>query len=63
MTKPDPVAVSPDEGPLPPIFVPPPGQPSPPGQLWRLAGRALRLGGNWIARHLPPRRDDVWHPR
>jgi hypothetical protein len=62
MSKPDPVAISPDEGPLPPIYVPPKGQPGPPGQLWHLVVRAVRRGGGWAARHLP-RRNDVRHPR
>ena len=43
MTKPDPVAVSPAVGPLPAIYVPPPGQPGPAGLLGRAAARVARL--------------------
>jgi hypothetical protein len=61
MTKPDPVAVSPDEGPLPAIYVPPPGQPGPAGLLGRAAARVARLVLRWATRQ--QRRNDVRHPR
>jgi len=61
MTKPDPVAVSPDEGPLPAIYVPPPGQPGPVGLPGRAAARVARLVLRWATRQ--PRRNDVRHPR
>jgi hypothetical protein len=62
MTKPDPVTVSPDEGPLPPIYVPPPGQPGPAGLLCRMAVRAAQLTVGWTIGHLPQRRHHVRHP-
>lgn len=63
MTKPDPVAVSPGVGPLPPIYVPPPGQPGPVGLFCRAVARAAHLAGGRATRRLPPRRHDVRHPR
>jgi hypothetical protein len=37
---PDPIVVSPDIGPLPPLYLPPPGQPYPRGKLTDAAARA-----------------------
>jgi hypothetical protein len=38
----NPAAVSPGFGPLPPVYLPPPGQPDPAGLLWRAMVRAAR---------------------
>jgi hypothetical protein len=49
---PDPIVVSPDIGPLPPLYVPRPGQPDPPGQLRDVAARAARWVGGCVIRRL-----------
>jgi hypothetical protein len=41
-SEPDPVAISPAVGPLPAIYVPPPGQSGPAGLLGRAAARTAR---------------------
>jgi len=41
-SRPDPISISPGTGPLPPIYLPPPGQPGPAGLLWHAAVRAVR---------------------
>ena len=51
-SRPDPIAISPGAGPLPPIYLPPPGQPGPAGLLWRVTIRAVRRAGGWAVRHL-----------
>jgi hypothetical protein len=60
-SQPDPIAVSPALGPLPAIYVPPPGQPGPAGLLGRAAARAARLGLRWATRQ--HRRNHVRDPR
>ena len=58
-SRPDPIAISPAIGPLPPIYVPPPpGQPGPAGLLWHAAARAARQAGGWAVRQLAGR----WRP-
>jgi hypothetical protein len=51
-SRPDPIALSPAAGPLPPIYLPPPGQPGPAGLLWHAAIRAVRRAAQWAVRHL-----------
>jgi hypothetical protein len=60
-SQPTPVAVSPAFGPLPPIYVPPPGLPGPAGLLWPAAVWAARLALRWAARQ--QRRNHAGHPR
>lgn len=50
--RPDPVAISPAAGPLPAIYVPPPGEAGNTGVLWRALARAARHTGGWAARNL-----------
>jgi hypothetical protein len=57
--RPDQVAVSPAIGPLPRVYVPPPGQPGPVGLLWHAAARAARLAARRATRPLPHRRKNV----
>lgn len=55
-SQPDQIAISPDVGPLPAIYVPrAPGEGSPVGLLWHVTARAARLAGRWASRHLPHR--------
>jgi hypothetical protein len=58
---PDPAAISPALGPLPAIYVLPPGQPGPVGPPGRAAARVARLLLRWATRQ--QRRNDVRHPR
>lgn len=58
---PDPVAISPPLGPLPAIYVLPPGQPGPAGPRGRAAARVTRLVLQWAT--CQQRRNDVRHPR
>lgn len=54
---PDPVGISAAAGPLPAIYVPPPGEAGSTGVLWRATARSARRAGGWATRHLrSPRR-------
>jgi hypothetical protein len=58
---PDPVAISPVAGPLPAIYVPPPGEAGSTGVLWRATARSAHAVG-WATRHLKfPRRSASAH--
>jgi hypothetical protein len=50
--RPDPVAISPAAGPLPAIYVPPPGEAGSTVMLWWATARFARRAGGWAARHL-----------
>jgi hypothetical protein len=49
---PDGIAISPAIGPLPPIYVPRPGEISSTGLLWHATAQAARRAGRWAARRL-----------
>jgi hypothetical protein len=54
--RPDQVAVSPAIGPLPRVYVPPPGQPGPVGLFWHAAVRAARSAVRCATRPPPHKR-------
>jgi hypothetical protein len=54
--QPDPIAISPAIGPVPPVYVPrSPNQAATTGLVWHATVRAVRLVGRWVIRR-PHRR-------
>ena len=63
-SRPDPVAVSPDLGPVPPIYVPrTPPETTWTGLLWRAAVRVGLMAASRAIRYLDRRRDHARHSR